>query len=334
MYRFGTVSIEITSLCNLSCKHCFNGKSNSSTMSLENFKRVVELFGRYDIPQFVVSGGEPLLHQNICDMVYYMARQPYNFVLTTNGTIIDDAVLDIISKTNNILIQISLDGSCSKIHDEQRGMGAFEALQRFCGILDDKRIKYQFHTTITKINTGDIKDICEYAISRKINLDMAFVSLVGEAIVNMEKVCLSDNEKIYTYFTLKKLYANNIYIKLPEILYGCAFTSESYVVCFNIKADGKVNVCNCMKNEAYVGDVFDVNFGDFNSNAFIKIIENKCKQRQKILMNGICNDCIVTECSQGCYARALALGNEFGDDGECEFRKKIEIIKKIKSLIY
>ena len=62
MQLFGTVSIEITSLCNLSCKHCFNRVQPLETMRFETLKAIIEKFSMFDIPQFVISGGEPFMH--------------------------------------------------------------------------------------------------------------------------------------------------------------------------------------------------------------------------------------------------------------------------------
>lgn len=333
MQLFGTVSIEITSLCNLSCKHCFNRVQPLGTMRFETLKAIIEKFSMFDIPQFVISGGEPFMHPDLQNIISYVSQTPFDYILTTNGTIINHEVLELISHAPNISIQISLDGSCARIHNEQRGLGAFEQMERFCDILEKKKIKYQFHSTITKINYKDMEFICRYAIDKNVYLDMAFVSLVGNAALNREKIALTDNEKIYTYFNLKQKFENHIGIKLPKILYSCAFTNENYVICPSINSNGLVNVCNAMEDNSNIGNVLFLDLDNIKENAKLKQIEEKCKRRQTFIKHELCKDCIVKECEQGCIAKAMSLGNEFGDDGECEFRKKVEVLSNLNQLI-
>ena len=333
MQLFGTVSIEITSLCNLSCKHCFNRVQPLGTMRFETLKAIIEKFSIFDIPQFVISGGEPFLHPDFYNIIDFISQSPFAFILTTNGTIINNEVLELISHAPNISIQVSLDGSCARIHNEQRGHGAFEQMESFCDILEKKKIKYQFHSTITKINYKDMEFICRYAIDKNVYLDMSFVSLMGNAALNTEKIALTDNEKIYTYFNLKQKFQDHSGIKLPKILYSCAFTNENYVICPNIKSNSLVNVCNCMTDHSTLGNVFDLDLENIKADIKLKEIEEKCMLRQTFLNNKLCKDCIVKECEQGCIAKALSLGNEFGDDGECEFRKKIAVLNRLNELI-
>ena len=88
-----------------------------------------------------------------------------------------------------------------------------------------------------------------------------------------------------------------------------------------------------MTDYSTLGNVFDLDLESIEENIHLKGIEEKCKMRRKVLINEWCRECIVKECEQGCIAAAISLGNEFGDDGECGFRKKVAVLNKVNELI-
>ena len=84
----------------------------------ETLKAIIEKFSMFDIPQFVISGGEPFLHPDFYNIIDFISQSPFAFILTTNGTIINNKALELISHAPNISIQVSLDGSCARIHND------------------------------------------------------------------------------------------------------------------------------------------------------------------------------------------------------------------------
>lgn len=142
--------LELTEDCNLSCHYCsvagyytHHQGSNKHYMSLETAIRAVNFFIENYNPDFEMDnppaitfyGGEPLLHESLLqEIIGYVHRKypsiPFRFSFTTNGTLLDDKILDFIIN-NNVSLLISLDGPPA-LHDRHRifsnGKGSFESL--------------------------------------------------------------------------------------------------------------------------------------------------------------------------------------------------------------
>ena len=131
--------INITEDCNLRCKYYylsevyeFTRNRTSQKMTLETGKRAINMFLKKldEISEFnpgkkgiiTFYGGEPLLeYLNIKELIEYAKKTttvPLTFNLTTNGTLLNEEIIDFIVE-NNIYVAVSLDGSMFN-HDRNR----------------------------------------------------------------------------------------------------------------------------------------------------------------------------------------------------------------------
>lgn len=87
-----------TSGCNLRCWFCdsyhTSWEPTHATMSVEEVLAEVE---SYDADHVVVTGGEPLLHDSIVDLLVALDDRGYHTTVETNGTIHRDAPIDLAS---------------------------------------------------------------------------------------------------------------------------------------------------------------------------------------------------------------------------------------------
>ena len=84
-------TIEITQKCNFRCIHCFEGDKLYQEMSFEDIKRVVDEFYEIGIKNIHIFGGEPFIHSNICDILYYCKDKFHEIAITTNASIYNDS---------------------------------------------------------------------------------------------------------------------------------------------------------------------------------------------------------------------------------------------------
>jgi len=84
--------ISITDRCNLRCRYCmpYEGVEklgHSSILSLEAFARLVRVAAQVGIRKVRLTGGEPLVRRNICQLIGYIREIPEidDLALTTNG---------------------------------------------------------------------------------------------------------------------------------------------------------------------------------------------------------------------------------------------------------
>lgn len=102
------VFLDITNLCNANCVYCFTN-SNSITKQEMTDEEIIflinSLFG-LGIKQLSIGGGEPFL-RNLTKIISEVEKD-INISITTNGTILDDEIIECI-KNRNVKITISLD---------------------------------------------------------------------------------------------------------------------------------------------------------------------------------------------------------------------------------
>lgn len=109
--------ICVTERCTLKCKKCAHGcyavPNDAEDMGVEEIKKNADAFFEVVdyIQEFVLIGGEPLLHKNIADCLEYIGekyRDQMNiFSITTNGTIIPNEKTLEFCRKYNVLIRIS-----------------------------------------------------------------------------------------------------------------------------------------------------------------------------------------------------------------------------------
>ncbi len=77
--KLKTVMIEITDKCNLNCRHCMNRQNFSNIeISLEQYTFILHKICEYGVEKIFISGGEPLLHNNIVDITECRKRDLAN----------------------------------------------------------------------------------------------------------------------------------------------------------------------------------------------------------------------------------------------------------------
>ncbi len=100
---------ESTYDCNLHCSRCYLGKSrngNGHILDTEGIKSIIQESAQLGLFCLVITGGEPLLRNDIFDIRAYASRLGLIVSLTTNGILIDDTNIDEISKFDHITISI------------------------------------------------------------------------------------------------------------------------------------------------------------------------------------------------------------------------------------
>ena len=111
--------VNLTSKCNLRCKHCFGSYSveNKDDMNFNELKRVVNNLIKSKVFFINISGGEPTQSPYFKEFISYLSKKGIHFILTTNGVFSED-IRNFIIKNKGYLIgvKISLDGPDAESH--------------------------------------------------------------------------------------------------------------------------------------------------------------------------------------------------------------------------
>lgn len=259
------IFFDITRLCNANCKYCFTNSSSvrdERELSNDEILKVFDEIKKNKINKISIGGGEPFLK----DIVKIINRnKDIQISITTNGTILNNDIIECLQKNQNVKVTVSLD-SLSNINSNnvREGMNVEKIIDNLKVLSEYKEIidKISIRTTISKYNEEDIFDIinfCErYGIT---NLKVNSTNALGRAKENMDIMipfdkfmkllddilmcCKEKNIKcnielpIEKYLTQKQdclCGTTSLYIDYKGDIFPCAFT-EGKMLLGNIKRD-------------------------------------------------------------------------------------------------
>lgn len=151
---------ELTSKCKNRCIYCYNGSSPERSEQLSD-KRIFSLAHEIiEMKPFNIclTGGEPTENSHYLDIMLLLTSYGLKVSTILSGANLNNKFIDIISRCVDTL-QISLDGSCSDIHDRVRGRkGSFDeavsAIRKFVAKGVDVRVSF----ASTSLNIDDFEN--------------------------------------------------------------------------------------------------------------------------------------------------------------------------------
>lgn len=159
---------EITRRCNLNCVHCRSSSEleakNHPDFSWEEGVRILDDIASYASPVIVLTGGEPLLRDDVFDLADYGTKKGLRMCLATNGTLVNQEACDKIKETGIKMVAMSLDGSTAAIHDNFRNQeGAYDGMINAARLFRENNIDFLVNSSFTKRNQHDIKNVYKLA---------------------------------------------------------------------------------------------------------------------------------------------------------------------------
>ena len=107
------VMLEVESKCNFNCGFCFNKTSfakndrNLEDLSNNYFRKIIKNISSKGIKNIRFTGGEPLLREDVLDLMKYSKDNGLYVILNTNTSLINPTLVRKIKKiVDNILIPI------------------------------------------------------------------------------------------------------------------------------------------------------------------------------------------------------------------------------------
>ena len=118
----------VTGRCNMKCRHCFMEAPSAryGELSTEATFRIIDELERANVQRVHLTGGEPLLRDDIWDVIAALAERRIGVhQISTNGLLADDDALARLRELDvDPIMHFSWDGVGS--HDVMRGVGGVE----------------------------------------------------------------------------------------------------------------------------------------------------------------------------------------------------------------
>jgi heme b synthase len=162
------IAWEITRSCNLSCLHCRAAAEQGpyeGELSTQECFRFIDDVASFSKPVLILTGGEPLMREDIFEVASYGTHKGLRVVMAVNGTLLNPEKATAAKKAGIQRVSISLDGATPESHDSFRGVvGAYAGAIEGITYLKEAGLDFQINTTVTKRNLEEIEDIFRLTI--------------------------------------------------------------------------------------------------------------------------------------------------------------------------
>jgi radical SAM family uncharacterized protein len=162
---------KLTYNCNLRCKMCPFWRRPSPDPSLEQEVAVLRQIYCSGAVGVAFEGGEPLLRQDLVDILAFSRSLPLHTSLITNGTLLESRIDEIAPYINGV-IYVSIDG-LEETHDAIRGVGGSfrKAVRGICA--SKEKVPVTINTTVISENVDEVESIVELAKDLGIKISVA-----------------------------------------------------------------------------------------------------------------------------------------------------------------
>ncbi|MCL1976046.1 MAG: putative heme d1 biosynthesis radical SAM protein NirJ2 [Firmicutes bacterium] len=327
------VSWMATNECNLYCKHCYQdaGEKKENELSTSQAKSMIDGIHKAGFKIMIFSGGEPLMREDIFELVSYASDKGLRPVFGTNAMLITKEVAVQLKQCGTMAMGISLDSLDPGLHNQFRNHQNAHRLT-MAGIKNCREagLPFQIHTTVLDWNQNEILNITDYAVEAgAIAHYIFFLIPVGRAVnINETSLEIMENERMITKIIAKQKEVE-IDIKptcAPQFTriakqmgvntrftHGC-LAGITYCI---ISPVGIVRPCAYMTEEA--GDIRKTPFAEIWKDS--KLFQNLRTQAYK----GACANCDYKEMCGGCRARAgyYNNGDYMAEDRYCAYGQKL-----------
>lgn len=161
---------SVTLRCSLQCKACYIWKQKEDFSKEVSIEKWIEFANH--LPDLldkktdvIITGGEPLLKENILELISFCSRMGYKISLQTNGFLIDEELAKRLRDAGLWRIGISFYSLREEIHDFLRGKkGAYEKVLKAIEYLSKfaPQVGINIQNIIMDINLEDVINMAEW----------------------------------------------------------------------------------------------------------------------------------------------------------------------------
>ncbi|HTY52086.1 MAG TPA: radical SAM protein [Methanomicrobiales archaeon] len=160
------ISWNITLRCPLQCAHCYVDAGEheaAGVLSTPEAFAVIDQIRELGRPAVILSGGEPLMREDILEIARYGSEKGLKMAIGTSGVLLDEKCAAELRESGVRRVAISIDSADPAVHDRFRGLdGAWErAVQGIRNCLNEG-IGVQVNTTVLSPDPQAIRDVVSF----------------------------------------------------------------------------------------------------------------------------------------------------------------------------
>jgi AdoMet-dependent heme synthase len=328
------VAWNLTRRCNLECAHCYIAAGPTETADdeltpAECVRIADEILAVNPAPMFILSGGEPLLRDDLDDLARHATRRGATVVVGTNGTLLTDERITRLQDAGVQGVAVSVESLRPAYHDRFRhGHGSLRATLDAVDRLARRGLDFVIQTTLTRGNRDELSELVAWAAARgAVAFNAYFLVAAGRGARLTD---LTPDEYERALCELVDLHAS--YLGRMLVRAKCAphfmrlvhqRTPDSPVLHYRTRCpcgvqycrvtpDGKLTACPYLPEPA--GDLRTTGFADvWNGAPLFQSLRGGT-------LGGRCGRCEYRGLCGGCRARAFgATGDYLAEDPSCVY---------------
>ena len=341
------VAWNLTRRCNLACSHCYisAGSWHARESELDTDACLGILDQVLDVnpnPMLILTGGEPLLRDDLEILARHARDRGATVVVGTNGTRLTDDRIESLKEAGVQGVAVSIDSLEARYHDRFRhGAGSLEDTMSAVERLRRHHLDFVIQTTLTRGNRAEIGQIAEWSAEMgAVSFNLYFIVATGRAEGMPGLTPEENDEALLELVELERKYRGRMMVRSkcqpqlmrhvleagdqaesdrgkegagggsPLLNYGTRCPCGVHYC--RITPEGKVTPCPYMPLEA--GDLMQTPFRQIweSSPVFTRLREGT--------LGGRCGRCEYRQVCGGCRARAYAdSGDMLGPDESCAY---------------
>jgi MoaA/NifB/PqqE/SkfB family radical SAM enzyme len=158
--------------CNLSCAYCNEYDKVSKPVDLEEMYRRIDHLGRLGTAMIGISGGEPLTHPELDDIIRRMRGTGAIAGMITNGYLLNRERIERLNRAGLDHMQISIDN----VEPDEVSKKSLKVLDKKLQMLAEFA---EFHVNINSVVGGGFKNPQDALVIGKRALELGFESTIG-----------------------------------------------------------------------------------------------------------------------------------------------------------
>ena len=346
------VAWNLTRRCNLECAHCYisAGPRESATAELDTAACLAvadQILAVNPAPLLILSGGEPLLRDDLAEIARHASARGATVVVGTNGTLLTDQRIAALQEAGVRGVAVSVDSLRPRYHDNFRhGKGSLAETQRSLARLRARRLDFIIQTTVTKGNRAELARLVEWSAGQgAVSFNCYFLVSTGRG-ASLTDLAPADYEAVLADLTRwQREYRGRMLLRAkcaPHFMRHVhqadpdspILNYETRCPCgtqyCRVTPDGKVTPC------PYIPEVA----GDLSAQTFSDIWRGSAlfrRLRGGGPLGGKCGTCEYRKLCGGCRARALAVsGDLLAADPSCAYEPAGDLppLERVQDVAY
>jgi radical SAM protein with 4Fe4S-binding SPASM domain len=200
------VTWDLTTRCNLSCRHCYNASHyKANTIPPHILHMVADKLASSGIFFITLSGGEPLMEPEIWNIITIFKEKKKNVTLVTNGTLITEKIARKIKGAGIDSVQISIDG-LRETHDYlRRAKGCFDKSLHALEFLLNEKVFVTVNMTVSQRNVEEVPLLLNHLLTMGVHRFRATrLVTMGRSETSDIKTLTKEQTKSLTEYLLEK----------------------------------------------------------------------------------------------------------------------------------